>query len=584
MGSASDKANAPELLYKIAGVVSDITGIEFGAKNHAMVQSRIYRRMAKVGIDTVEAYLDYLNSHLKEETQALVSLLTTHHTRFFREFSHFEFLRDVALPKLVDELKKEGKNKIKIWSAACSTGHEVYLLAMFLKKHLKEIEPSFDFEILGTDVDALSIKVANNGVYKWEELKEAPAAYIMQNWSRGEGEISNFVKARSELKKHCRFEVENLVQLDKLKTDKFHIIFCRNVFIYFKQENVTKITNEMLNRMHPKGYFVIGTSESLDKDKCLVQYEAPAIYRHRDLVKEKAVTPVLAPAADIRPKVNGASPLRVLCVDDSATILTLLKKVLTSEAGFEVVATAKNGEEAAQILETTKIDVMTLDLHMPVLGGLEYLKKYYKPGHPPVVVVSSVSRENRELAIESLDCGARDYVEKPSMSDLNERGEEIKNKLRVAVSDSRHSYKNTTELERSFQTSNNMPDKKSIKSKVYIVGQPSNASLIYEQIIELKKANIDVEQILPVSNLVKKMSDDLTKNAQKSVVYVAQELDDDCSKLIAQISSARNMLMLSDFTWRRQSVDVETLKKISKFRISTPSLAFHAIEFLRKAA
>lgn len=582
MATSDKKVFNVEVLKQIATIVSDITGVEFTSKHDAMIQSRVSRRMSKIGIETLELYLEYLNNHMAAETQALVSLLTTHHTRFFREFSHFEYLRDVALPTIITALKKESKKKIRIWSAACSTGHEVYSLAMFLKKHLKEIDPTFDFEIYGTDVDPLSIKIANNGVYRWNELKEAPAAYLAQNWARGEGDIEEFVKAKTELKRHCRFEVGNLIELKKENlSEPFHVVFCRNVFIYFKQEQVTQITNEIMKRLHPEGFFVIGTSESLDKEKCLVNYEAPAVYRHRAIPSSVADTKSVA-------KIAKASPvsrlLRVLCVDDSSTILTLLKKILSQEAGFEVVATAKNGEEAASILESTKVDVVTLDLHMPVLGGLEYLKKYYKEGHPPVVVVSSVSRENRELAIESLECGARDYVEKPSMSDLKERGDEIKNKLRVAVSDAKQSYTNFAELERSFQSTNAISAKQIAQAKVYIIGKANQASGLNDQIDEIRRAGIEISQLLPQKASLEKLNQDLGRQSGRAVIYVAQETDDVCSELIAKAKSAKTLVVMNDFSWRSDTIATRLLRKHASFRVSAPSLAFHAIEFLRKAA
>ena len=112
------------------------------------------------------------------------------------------------------------------------------------------------------------------------------------------------------------------------------------------------------------------------------------------------------------------NPLKVLCVDDSKIILSLLKKIFSGNDGFEVVGTAENGQEAEEFLKHNKVDVMTLDIHMPIMDGLSYLKKNYNQSHPPVVIVSSVSREDAFKAMEGLRLGASDYIEKPSLEDF----------------------------------------------------------------------------------------------------------------------------------------------------------------------
>jgi chemotaxis protein methyltransferase CheR len=92
-----------------------------------------------------------------------------------------------------------------IWSAACSRGHEVYSLAMFLNTLLPEIDPSISFKIIGTDIDQESVKIANNGVYHQNEIKEIPMTFMNNNWAKGTGEIEMFAKIKSHLKSKCEF-------------------------------------------------------------------------------------------------------------------------------------------------------------------------------------------------------------------------------------------------------------------------------------------------------------------------------------------------------------------------------------------
>jgi two-component system chemotaxis response regulator CheB len=128
----------------------------------------------------------------------------------------------------------------------------------------------------------------------------------------------------------------------------------------------------------------------------------------------------------------------VLVVDDSTSIQAVLKQVLGKDRGFEVVGTAANGIEAAKLLRTLEVDAMTLDIHMPGQGGVDYLKANFSRAHPPVVMVSSVDREEADLAHKCLTIGASDYVEKPTLANMGERGEELRNKIRAALRHRQH--------------------------------------------------------------------------------------------------------------------------------------------------
>jgi chemotaxis protein methyltransferase CheR len=312
---------------------------------------------------------------------------------------------------------------------------------MFLALHLPRIAPDFTYQILGTDIDPESVQIASNGVYNRNEIKEVPLPLLSHHWARGTGEISEFVKAKPSIKAACRFEIRNLMELSSLteSSESFDIIFCRNVFIYFTSEQVKKISIDILKRLHPKGFLFIGISETLNGLSLPVSYEGPSIYSKSvsSTASPARPTPSVTPSAPLPaavipfPTKEAATKkvLRVLCVDDSPTVIALLKKILVRENGFDVVATASHGIEAAQKLREQTIDILTLDIHMPEQGGLEYLVQNFGPSHPPVVMISSVSREDTGLALECLKRGASDFIEKPALSNITERGEEIRTKL-----------------------------------------------------------------------------------------------------------------------------------------------------------
>ena len=429
------------LIEEVSRLVSDITGIQLGKKQFSMVESRLTRRMIQLGITQPEDYLRYMSSHREAEVTALVSLLTTHHTNFFREFSHFEYLEKTGLPHLIEGLRKRGEKTLRIWSAACSRGHEVYSLSMFLSVHLKRLAPEMKFEIFGSDVDPKSVEIAANGVYRWDDIKSIPSLYLAEHWARGTGEIASYVKAKASIKASCSWGTVNLLNFSQaMAGKKFDIIFCRNVFIYFTAEQVKAITSNLLKFMNPEGFLFIGISESLNGSNLPLTYLAPSVYTHQRPEPMKMVSPaVTAPilpqpkAVALPPKPSPEKPVRVFCIDDSATILSLMKKILTPEMGFEVIGTAVNGAEATEKLKQLHPDVVTLDIHMPVQNGIEYLEKNLRAGHPPVVMVTSVSREDATLGLKSLALGASDYVEKPSLADLAKRADEIRTKLRCAA-------------------------------------------------------------------------------------------------------------------------------------------------------
>lgn len=131
-----DKLDYSSIVGKVSAIVSQLAGIQLGEKQSQMVESRLKVRMIKLGIETPDAYLAYLETHKDSETQALLSLMTTHHTYFFREFSHFEYLQTEGLAKAIASIRARGDNKLRVWSAACSRGQEVYSIAMFLNVHL----------------------------------------------------------------------------------------------------------------------------------------------------------------------------------------------------------------------------------------------------------------------------------------------------------------------------------------------------------------------------------------------------------------------------------------------------------------
>ncbi|MEK6627024.1 MAG: chemotaxis-specific protein-glutamate methyltransferase CheB [Bdellovibrionota bacterium] len=413
-----------------AKIVSDIAGIQLGEKQYSMVESRLKSRMLKIGLKTEDEYLAYLKLNKERETEALLSLLTTHHTFFFREYTHFEYISNQHLNKLIRAAEARGDKKIRIWSAACSRGQEVYSLAMFFHYHLREVAPHIDFEIWGTDIDSESVEIAKNAVYRNEELNQSPAMYVDGHWIKGKNKVKDFSKIKESLKAKCKFSIFNLTKFDDQPISaKFDLIFCRNVFIYFNSQQVESITTKLIEKLAPEGALVLGVSESLQGLKLPIESVSPSFYQRTEDIKSAGVALEVSNSAIAR-----AKPLNILCIDDSKTIHMLLKSILIPEQGFVIKHKAMNGAEALKLLKTEKYDAITLDLHMPVVDGLSFLNQLnQRNDKTPVIVVSSINREDEPIAKQALKLGALDYVEKPTIENLINSGNEIRAKLKSAI-------------------------------------------------------------------------------------------------------------------------------------------------------
>mgnify|MGYP001213454808 CR=1 FL=1 len=429
------KSLIDSVIGQVAEVVSKIAGIQLGDKQRPMIESRLRSRMLKLKLDSFGEYLNYLNSNLETESQALLSLLTTHHTFFFREFNHFEFLLNKGLSRFVERAKQRKDKTIRVWSAACSKGQEVYSLAMFFKFHLMHMAPDIKLEIWGTDVDSASVKSARNGVYKTDELRQSPAMYLEGNWIRGTGNVQNFSKAKDHLLTQCHFDTVNLLSSETfLKNKTFDLIFCRNVFIYFNQDQIQKITKDFMKHLDQDGFLVLGVSETLNGLPLNIEPIGPSVYQHKRLL-EKPMPGKVAPISLVKPTPKPApeKPIEVLCIDDSPVIHTLLGKILVPDQGFKVAARANNGREAIEILKSRKFDAITLDMHMPELDGVGFLKEY-KDRSAPIIILSSVNRDDPSIAQKALAQGASDYIEKPSLENLAQASNEIRSKIKLLLS------------------------------------------------------------------------------------------------------------------------------------------------------
>lgn len=558
-----------KVVKEVCQLVSNMSGIQLGEKQYPMVENRLKSRMLRLQITDPDLYLDYLRTHIEVESQSLLSLITTHHTYFFREFAHFEFLLKGGLQKSIEAARLRGDKLIRVWSAACSRGQEVYTLAMFLNYHLAQMAPDVNYQIWGTDVDPQSVKVASNGVYPFKELKQVPAHYLGQNWARGTGDIADFAKVKKELRDRCHFQTHNLTSPGVAPGGgvKFDWIFCRNVYIYFDQAQIKKITQDLMADLDASGYLFIGVSETINGLGLKYDSVGPSVYQH-----PRSTSVVAAKKPDPTPKevvFSLPEKLRVLCVDDSSSILTLLKKILGPSDGFEVVGTATNGREAMDFLKHNKVDVLTLDIHMPEMDGISYLERNMNSSHPPIVMLSSVNRENADVAAKALQLGASDYVEKPSMANLLERGDEIRAKLKMAFLNK--GLKLNSQLDQAFKRSFEIQNPEE-KMRLFFssIGEKRKISYILKNLSSRDPASIFIFEGGLES--VESVFQTLAKEAGKKVHFGWKEPSPG-EIICASLDQVTDMLKLAVSKWRT-SVFVAGIptKKCSEFILGLGSL------------
>jgi len=249
------------LIYKIAG-------ISLSDAKRVLLVGRLGKRLQHYHFDTYSQYYRMLSSgEHPDELQKMVDLLTTNETYFFREPQHFDYLRDVILPA------RRGPATFRIWSGASSSGEEAYSMAMTLAEHRDG-----PWEVFGSDISLTILAKARAGLYSDERISGIPREFLRKYCLKGVRAQEGKLLIDSTLKQNVRFEQINLTQPIN-GIGEFDVIFLRNVMIYFDAETKRKVIENMLPRLKPGGYFIVGHSESLTGITTRLRAIKPTIYQ-----------------------------------------------------------------------------------------------------------------------------------------------------------------------------------------------------------------------------------------------------------------------------------------------------------------
>lgn len=251
-------------------------GISLGDHKIYLVQARLAKRVKQLGLSSFGAYYDYLVADKKKgELEYLSSLISTNVTSFFREAKQWEFLKR-ELPSIIER----SGGKLRIWSAACSSGEEPYSIAMFLMEHLPNYT-QYDIKILATDVSAKVLKIAVNGLYSQKAIFSLNELYLRKYFSTEMVEGELFYRIRDAVKQRILFREFNLVTGDYSLFDAkaLNIIFCRNVMIYFDKSTQSALVDRFYTILPKNGYLFIGSSEALTDMKKDFRSKSASIYQ-----------------------------------------------------------------------------------------------------------------------------------------------------------------------------------------------------------------------------------------------------------------------------------------------------------------
>lgn len=249
-------------------------GIDLSRKKE-IIEGRLENYIRSNGFSSPSEYMNVVETDItgKWERQ-LVNILTTNHTFFMREFEHFDFLRQEVLPWL--KKKEEAKKDLSIWCGAASTGQEPYMLAMLMKDYFALEHSLWDTKILATDVATDVLRQAIEGKYDSTQIENLPGIWKRRFLHPIEG--GKRYEVTQEIKNEVLFRQFNLMDVFPFKR-KMHIIFLRNVMIYFDKETKQRLLQKVYDVMEPGGYLFIGRTETIDRENIPLELIQPSIFR-----------------------------------------------------------------------------------------------------------------------------------------------------------------------------------------------------------------------------------------------------------------------------------------------------------------
>ena len=256
---------------KVQAMIYRRAGISLHDGKHAMVYSRLSRRLRDTGFRRFSDYLSWLETHDGDEWQEFINALTTNLTSFFRENHHFEIL--------AEHLRQHGRGKrTSIWCSAASTGEEPYSIVMTAAEALGSASA---IQLTASDIDSKVLATAAAGVYRLESVKGLSPERMRHFFLRGKSGNSGMVRVKPELQSVVQFLQVNLIEDNWPFRQPFDIVFCRNVMIYFDAQTQRRVLERIHRHIVPGGLLFVGHSENFNDSRDLFTLRGKTVYERR---------------------------------------------------------------------------------------------------------------------------------------------------------------------------------------------------------------------------------------------------------------------------------------------------------------
>lgn len=259
---------------RISKLIYDLCGIDLHEGKKELVKARLGKRLRSGNFNSFSEYYRFVTTEEgTDELVAMIDSISTNLTSFFREDKHFEKMKKICPVLLAGNT---GPQKLTIWSAGCSTGEEPYSIAILVKEVLGSTS-SFA-RILATDISTKVLKTAMAGIYTEDRVAKIPPQLLKKYFLKGQGKWEGFYRVKDDLKQMVKFMRLNLKE-DLSVRDRFDVIFCRNVMIYFDKTMQKALIDKFYDCLKEGGYFFIGHSESLTGLAHNFKYIEPSVYQ-----------------------------------------------------------------------------------------------------------------------------------------------------------------------------------------------------------------------------------------------------------------------------------------------------------------
>lgn len=265
----------PEEFQLFRTYIYDKVGISLSDQKSTLVKGRLNKRLNQLGLDSFRDYYDFLVGDTSGEELALfVSAISTNVTSFFRESAQWVWL-EKYLPQMIAAKREK---KIRIWSAGCSSGEEPYTILMFLQHHLSDFE-QWDIKILATDISSKVLSHAMAGEYESKNVEPLPKDIVLKSFEKIKTDQGARYKIRPHLREKVLFRLYNLVTDPFFFKNKFDMVFCRNVMIYFDDPTRHEVIRRFTTVLAKGSPLFLGSSESLTTHRDSLKLLGSSIYQ-----------------------------------------------------------------------------------------------------------------------------------------------------------------------------------------------------------------------------------------------------------------------------------------------------------------